>query len=158
MLKTIAGEMNGIYIDESSRLNYRGVSSGYDSCIKPTDHRYHSQADVWSVSRRGYLHRRSRCALPQPYSRTNFIVCNSWVYMECILTVVIVSLPKLGLPVIFPTASLRRTTPSICEMSSCLSLASPTPSTLSSVMTSFEELVVSNFLCDPKQKLTSIRW
>lgn len=26
MLKTIAGEMNGIYLDESSSLNYRGQS------------------------------------------------------------------------------------------------------------------------------------
>lgn len=79
MLKTIAGEMNGIYIDESSELNYRGVFSSYDLFIKPTGHRYHSQADVWSISRRGYLHRRSRCALPQSYSRADFIVRNSWL-------------------------------------------------------------------------------
>lgn len=70
----------------------------------------------------------------------------------------IVSLPKLGLPVIHPMAFLRRTTPNICEMSSCLFLVSLTLSTRSLVMTSFEVLVVSNSLCEPKQKLTSIRW
>lgn len=26
MLKTVAGEMNGIYLDESSELNYRGIT------------------------------------------------------------------------------------------------------------------------------------
>lgn len=70
----------------------------------------------------------------------------------------IVSLPKLGLPVIHPMAFLRRTTLNICEMSSCLFLVSLTLSTRSLVMTSFEVLVVSNSLCEPKQKLTSIRW
>lgn len=83
MLKTIAGEMNGIVIDESSEVNYRGVSFGYDSFIKLIEHRYFSQANVWSIPRRAYLHRRSGCAFPQSYSRTDFIVGNS-----CILTVV----------------------------------------------------------------------
>lgn len=69
-----------------------------------------------------------------------------------------VSLPKLGLRVIHPTASLRRTTLIICVMSSCPSLVSHTLSTRSSVTTLFEVLVVSNTLQEPKQELTSIRW
>lgn len=53
MLKTTAGEMNGIFIGESSVGNYRGVSSGYDSFIKLIDHRNLSQANVWSIPRGG---------------------------------------------------------------------------------------------------------
>lgn len=70
MLKTTASEMNGIFIGESSVVNYRGIYP------KPMYGQFRGEA---------YLHQRSRCAFSQSY----------------------ISLPKLGLPIIYPMASLR---------------------------------------------------
>lgn len=44
LLKTIAGEMNGLYLDEATDMNYRGEYCLSRACALLT-RRYHTQAD-----------------------------------------------------------------------------------------------------------------
>lgn len=76
MLKTIAGEMNGIYLDESSSLNYRGQCHFVLLLLLDTEltlTRYHPEGNLRPIPRRSYLHCGSRHSFPQPYCRPNTI-------------------------------------------------------------------------------------
>ena len=55
LLKSIAGEYNGLYLDDSSEINYRGMSHN-----ESTDNRYHAQADAQPIPWRSHLYRRGR--------------------------------------------------------------------------------------------------
>lgn len=110
MLKTIAGEMNGIYLDESSSLNYRGqFSLSYFKYL--IDFEQVSLRSKFTVNSEAKL-----STLPKSTS-TSPILLSVKHYL---------SLLKLELLEILLEVFRRRNTPSTCEMSSCLSLAFPT--------------------------------
>lgn len=110
MLKTIAGEMNGIYLDESSSLNYRGqFSLSYFRYL--IDFEQVSLRSKFTVNSEAKLF-----TLPKSTS-TSPILLSVKHYL---------SLLKLELLEILLEVFRRRNTPSTCEMSSCLSLAFPT--------------------------------
>lgn len=110
MLKTIAGEMNGIYLDESSSLNYRGqFSLSY--------FRYLIDFEQVSLRSKFTVNSEAKLSTLRKSTSTSPILLSVKHYL---------SLLKLELLEILLEVSRRRNTPSTCEMSSCLSLAFPT--------------------------------
>lgn len=71
LLKTIAGEMNGIYVEDASYFNYQGkcrIQMHLSMCGDGEDtdwasHRCICKGDAQEASRRGHLYCRSRCSL-----------------------------------------------------------------------------------------------
>lgn len=110
MLKTIAGEMNGIYLDESSSLNYRGQFSlsylryriDFDQVSLRSKFTVNSEAKLSTLLRSTFIS-------PILLSVKHYLSLLKLEPLESLLE-----------------ASRRRNTPSTCEMSSCLSLAFPT--------------------------------